>query len=139
MSEAISGVGTEFKRGDGASAEAFTKLAEVVAIGGPDMNRNTIDVTNLDSVGGYKEFIAGFRDAGEVTLNMNWTRDGYVAILDDFDSDDLRNYQIVFPDESATEFSFSALVTRLSTAIPADDKVSMDVTLKISGPNSVAS
>jgi len=36
-----------------------------------------IDVTSLDSSGGYREFIASFRDAGEVTLNMNFTLASY--------------------------------------------------------------
>ena len=132
-SYANSGEGTKFKRGDGASNESFTAIAEVNSITGPNKTRDSIDVTSLDSTGGYREFIAGFRDPGEVTLNMNFTRDGYDQMNDDFEDDDTHNYQIVLSDTGQTTFEFAALVTSLGMAIPMDDKVTADVTLKISG------
>jgi predicted secreted protein len=132
-SNAFSGVGTTFKRGDGASAEVFTAIAEVNSISGPNKTRATIDVTSLDSTGGYREFIAGFRDAGEVTLNMNFTRDGYVDMNTDFESDSSVNYQIVLSDTGATTLDFAGWVTSLGMAVPMDDKVTADVTVKIDG------
>lgn len=130
---AIAGVGAQFKRGDGASNETFTAVAEVNSIDGPTMTRGTIDVTSLDSVGGYREFIGGFRDAGEVTLNMNFTRDGYDDMKDDFESDSTRNYQIVMPDAGNTTFEFAALVNAVPMSVTPDDKITATVTLKISG------
>ena len=138
-SNAFSGVGTTFKRGDGTSNEAFTAIAEVNSITGPNKSRGTIDVTTLDSTNGYREFIASFRDAGEVTLNMNFTRDGYDDMNDDFESDDTVNYQIVFSDTGATTFDFAGLVTAIGVAVPMDDKVTMDVTIKIDGEVSMTS
>jgi len=132
-SNAFSGVGTEFKRGDGASNEQFTKIAEINSIGGPEKTRDTIDVTSLDSTGGYREFITSFRDAGEVTLEMNFTRDGYMDLDDDFASDSSVNYQIVLPDTGNTTLDFAAYVTSLGMAVPMDDKVTASVTLKITG------
>jgi predicted secreted protein len=139
MSDAIAGVGTSFKRGDGASPEVFTAIAEVNSIKGPGMIRNFIDVTSLDSTGGYKEFIGGFRDGGEVTLNMNFTLDGYAQMLDDFEDDDSHNYQIVLPDTGNTTLDFAAFVTNLPLTVSPDDKVTIDVTLKITGEVSLTS
>lgn len=136
---AIAGVGAEFKRGDGESNETFTAIAEVNSIGGPDKSRGTIDVTSLDSSGGYREFIPSFRDAGEVTLNMNFTRDGYVDMDTDFASSSSTNYQIVFPDTGSTTLEFAGYVTRIGSAIPTDDKVTMDVTIKITGQVTLSS
>lgn len=134
MSDAFSGVGAQFKRGNGSSgAETFTAIAEVNSIAGPNKTRATIDVTSLDSTGGYREFIAGFRDGGEVTLEMNFTLDTYNTMNDDFEDDDTHNYQIVLPDTGETTFEFAALVTSLGLAVPMDDKVTAPVTLKISG------
>ena len=113
MSDAIAGVGAAFKRGDGASPEVFTAIAEINSITGPSMTRETIDVTSLDSTGGYREYITGFRDGGEVTLVMNFTRDGWEAMRIDFTTDDTVNYQIVMPDTGATELNFAAYVTDL--------------------------
>jgi len=136
MSNAFSGVGTTFRRATGASSSAgsvFETIAEVNSISGPNKTRGTIDVTSLDSVGGYKEFIASFRDAGEVSLEMNFTRDGYDDLNDDFESDSSVEYRIVLPDTGATQFDFTGYVTGLSMAIPMDDKVTASVSIKITG------
>lgn len=133
MSEAFAGVGTQFKRGNGASPEVFTAIAEVNNITGPNKSRGTIDVTSLDSTGGYREFIASFRDPGEVQLNMNFTLAGFNDMNDDFESDSSVNYQIVLPDTGNTTLEFAAFVTALGMAVPMDDKVTMTVTLKVTG------
>ena len=114
MSDAIAGVGTSFERGDGASSESFTAIAEINSITGPGMTRAFIDVTSLDSIGGYREFIGGFRDGGTVKLNMNFTRDGYEQMRLDFVSDDSVNYQIVLPDSGNTTLGFAAFGRAIS-------------------------
>lgn len=133
MSDAIAGVGTSFKRESDSSSGVFNAIAEVNSITGPGMTRDFIDVTNLDSTGGYREFIGGFRDGGNVTLNMNFTIDGYNQMKDDFEDDDSHNYQIVLPDTEATTLEFAAFVTDLPLSVTPDDKVTIDVTFKVTG------
>jgi predicted secreted protein len=133
ISNAFSGIGTAFKRGDGASNEAFTAIAEVKNISGPDISRDFIDVSSLDSTGGYREFIAGFRDAGQITLTMNYTLDSYDDLKIDFDADVSRNYQIVFGDTTATTYDFAGWVVGLSHNISFDDAVSLECTIKVDG------
>ena len=127
---AIAGVGTKFRRWNGSN---WVDLADIQSIDGPKKTRDTIDTTNLDSTGGYRTFIGGFRDGGTVTLPMNFTRASYELMNADFESDDLQNYEILLPDDEITSFEFEALVTELGLGIPADDKVTALVTLKISG------
>ncbi len=129
-SSAIAGVGTVFLRWSGA---AWVALAEVNSISGPTMTRDFIDVTSLDSTSGYREFITGFRDAGTVSLTMNFTRTTYDLMKADFESDEAVNYQIVLPDAGSTSFEFSGLVTELPLEIPTDDKVTANVTIKLTG------
>jgi len=136
MSNAVAGVGTKFRRWDGTN---WDDIAEINSITGPNKSRDTIDVTSLDSTGGYREFIGGFRDGGTVTLPMNFTRDTYDLMNTDFESDDLQNYEIFLPDDEATSFEFAALVTELGLAVPVDDKITADVTLKVSGQVTVNS
>ena len=129
-SKAVSGVGTKFNRWSGSDWEA---LAEVNSITGPSMTRNFIDVTSLDSVGGYREFITGFRDAGTISLAMNFTPVTYKAMKADFESEVAQNYEIVLPDEDHTTLEFEGLVTELPLSIPTDDKITADITIKITG------
>ena len=129
-SNAFAGVGTKFYRGSVAPANL---VAEVNSIAGPNATRNQIDVTSLDSTGGYKEYIGGFRDGGEVTLNMNFTKASYGLMQNDFEDNDLVSYIIVLPDASATTISFDGFVQNLGFAVPTDDKVTADITIKVSG------
>ena len=127
-SNAIAGVGASFRRWNGAS---FDDIAEVNSITGPGMTRDTIDVTSLDSTGGYREFITGFRNPGTVTLAMNFTITTYDLMHADFESNTLVNYEILLP--NLYSFEFEGLVTELPLTIPPDDKVTADVTIQISG------
>lgn len=141
VSNAFSGVGTKFMRrvSSGSSSTDWVQLAEVNSITGPNKTRATIDVTSLDSAGGYREFIASFRDPGEVTLNMNFTLDSYDDMNADFESDSTNDYQIILPDTGNTTFDFAGYVTSLGMAVPLDDKVSADVTIKLTGQVTITS
>lgn len=134
MSNAVSGIGAKFKRSDMASSPTFTAIAEVTNIDGPNKSRDTIDVTTLDSDGGYREFISGLRDGGEVQLDISYTYSGYDLINDDFEDDNARDYQITLPDADKTVLQFSALVTALGLQVPMEDRITCNTTLKISGP-----
>ena len=125
-SNAVAGVGTEFRRWSGS---AWVQLAEISSINGPTMTRDFIDVTSLDSTGGYREFITGFRDAGTISLSMNFTRDTYDAFKADFESPLANYYEIVLPDTENTTMEFEGLVTEIPITIPTDDKISADVTI----------
>jgi predicted secreted protein len=136
MSNAISGLGTKFLRWDSsapAGSSDWQAIAEIISISGPTMTREFIDVTSLDSTGGYREFIAGFRDGGTVTLNMNFTSATYAVMKDDFEDRDSQFYEIVLPDENNTSFEFEGLVTELPLEIPTDDRVTANVTIKVVG------
>jgi len=129
-SNAISGVGTKIYR---KKAEEWLPMAEVNSISGPGMSRETIDVTSLDSNAGYREFISGIRDAGTVSLSMNFTHDTYTQAKTDFESDVANEYKIVVNNPTQTTLQFSGLVTELPLNIEVADKISADVTIKISG------
>lgn len=134
---AITGVGTYFQKWD-ASKTDWVTIAEITNVGGPSATRGTHDTTTLDTEGGYRTFIAGFRDAGEITLSMNFTRTGFDLMLADFESDEPQNYEIVLPDEDITTIEFEGLVTGLPLTIP-EGVVTVEVTIKISGPISINS
>ena len=129
---AISGVGAQFLRWNVGTGQ-WVAIAQVKSIAGPTMTRTFIDTTALDTTGGYRTFITGFRDPGQITLSMNFERDGYESMKTDFESEDVQNYQIVLPDADTTSLAFEGLVTELPLNIPTDDVVTADVTIKVTG------
>lgn len=132
QSQAVTGMSTKFERSDGAGG--WTKLAEVYNIAGPGMTRETVEVTSYDSPDGYREKIAGLRDAGTLTFTMNFRKDNYTVVKSDFDSDERVQYRVVLPDEDETTMTFWGLVTELPLTVPEGDRITCDVTIEISGP-----
>ena len=127
---AVAGVGTVVRKWNGSG---WDNIAQVTNISGPGLSREMIDVTSLDSTGGYREFIAGFRDAGTIVLSMNFTRAGLDLFQADFEDDTVKNYEIVLPDADATSLEFEGLVQEFPLTIPTDSQITMEVTIKITG------
>lgn len=133
-SNAISGVGTKFERWDDSTSPAvWDELAEVFSVSGPGKSRETIDVTSFSSTGGYREKIAGLRDAGTITFTMNFRRDTYELLNADFESDDKKAYRIILGDKTQTTLEIEGLVSELPLTVPEGDRVTVDVTIEISG------
>lgn len=129
---AFTGVGTVFKRWN-TNTSAWDRIAEVNSIAGPTMTRDTIDTTSLDTTGGYRTFIAGFRNAGTLTINMNFTRAAFELMKADFESDVVQNYEIELPDVDNTSLEFEGLVVECPLEIP-EGKVAMTTKIQITGP-----
>jgi len=129
-SEAFAGVGTKFQRWDGA---AWQDIAEVNSIDGPGMTKDVLEVTSLDTDAGYNEFITGFAEGGTLTLDMNFTRETYELMKEDFESDEVRSYRIQLPDYdlAPSTFTIEGLVIELPITMTADDKVTADVVIQI--------
>jgi len=143
MSDAISAFGTLLKMGDGGTSESFTTIAEVSDIKGPKLSLDPIDVTNHSSAEAWREFVGGLLDAGEVSLSINFmpadaTHDYSTGIISKLTDRGKHNFQMVFPDDGNTTWSFTALVTAFESSEPIDDKLAADVTLKITGKPTLA-
>jgi predicted secreted protein len=141
--DAIVGLGAEFRRWDptaNSAAGDWEKISEVTSITPPNKSRDTVDVTDLDVSDGYRQFIGTIRDGGNVSFTMNFTRDGYAKINEDFENDSSQNYEILLPDADNTSFEFEGLVTELPVGeVVVDDVITVDVTIKISGKPTVNS
>jgi len=135
-SKAATGIGTKLHR---LVDSMYQHIAEVVDIKGPSMKNDKIEVTSLDSVGGFKEYIMGMTDPGELKATMNFRRDTYEILLADFQSKEIVDWKISMEDQEHTTFSFSAFVMDLPLDIPKDKQISCDVTLAISGQISLNS
>lgn len=128
--------GTQFLR-DTTGLGAFAVVANITDISGPSREREAIEVTAHDSPDQYREFVKGLKDGGEVELTINYDPGSpTVADLDeDFEEDNLRDYQIrIFPGTTNEwTWDFAGLITSLGDEFPHDDKMERTCTIKISG------
>jgi hypothetical protein len=134
---AIIGAGTTFEVStDGGST--YVRLAEINSITPPSDNLDIIDATNMDSPNRTREYITGFNDPGECSLEMNFipgsagdqkiiqVRDGRVAVY----------CRLTYP--NAVVWTFLGILTSYVPSIAPDGKMSATVTFKVTGSYTVS-
>lgn len=130
--------GTRLERAD-SGGEEFEAIANVTNISGPGIEREEIDLTHHESEDGWMEFVGGLKDPGEVELDVNYRPSDHDYLLEDFDSDELREYRIVFPDKDSTRWEFKAFLTGFEPEMPHDDKAEASITFKVTGKPKLSS
>lgn len=115
-------------------------IAGLKSIGGLELSADTIDATTLDSDGGYREFIGGFKDAGEVSASgfFGPNDPGQAALYAAFESGAVIPFQILFPARLGATWSFNGVVTGFSTTAELEDAVNFEATIKVSGKPSLS-
>jgi predicted secreted protein len=128
MSSAVSGFGVDLTWND-------VVLAEVINVTGPGESRDMIEVTSHDSANGFKEFIAGLADGGEVSIEGNFKAadsTGQIALHTDFQAGTSRTLLITFP-SSLGNISGTAFCTAFEMTFPYNDKIGFSATFKYTG------
>lgn len=118
-------------KGDGASPEVFTTVANITSITGPNLEATDIDVTDLSSTA--REYLSGLEDSGSVDLEGHYdqTNTQHQEMRDNVGSDTAVNYKITLSD--AETITFSARVMAFSVGQSVDEAVSVSMRLKIDG------
>lgn len=135
MSNARTGIGTQLKRGDGGSPETFAKIAEIKSLKGPSQSADLIEVTNLDSTGGYQEFITGLKKGGTISLDANLVPQDstYKSLLSDFEALRKANWQVIMSDPSNTTATFAGYVSKLDRQFDTKSAMSVAIEITITG------
>lgn len=110
------------------------------SINGVEISADTIDVTTLDSPDGYREKLAGLKDAGEVSASglMDGVDAGQAKCAELLNSGEVVDCAIVFPAKIGKTWSFKACVTKFSTSAELEDAVSFEIALTVSGKPTLA-
>ncbi len=110
-------------------------VGSLKSIGGLSLSADTIDVTTIDNENGYKEFLGGLKDGGEVPVSgfFDYSDEGQKAVYAAFESGEVQECAIVFPEKLGCQWSFSGVVTALETGAELEDAVTFDATVKVSG------
>lgn len=122
-------LGTKLKKGT-------TAIANLTSIGGLDLSADTIETTTLDAVDGYRMFIGGLKDAGEVSISGYFdptAGQGQAEMFADFESGTVNAYTIEFPPALKAKWEFNGIVTAFSTGAELEDNISFEAKIKVSG------
>lgn len=125
---AVSAMGTKLQIG-------INAIAELKSVSGLEISVDTLDTTALDS-GGWRTFIQGMRDAGEVSVSGYFNpsdTQGQKALYDSLMAGTVLSYSILFPSGLGATWSFQGVVTKFTTSAEMEAVVSFEASIKVSG------
>ena len=109
------------------------RIANLTSIGEIGVESEEIDATDLDSPNNYKEFIAGSKDAGEVSIAGNIKDEANVEkMLALAESQTMEKWTVAYP--SGAKWVFNAFVKSFKDGEKTTDGLAtFTATLRISG------
>ncbi len=117
-----------------------TAVGEITSITAPNISVDSIDVSNMDTVGKEREFIPGMIDNGEITAELRY--DGSSGgdaemLMAQVTATAAQAIVVQYGDHttpsSASKFESSGFITGLSIEDPFDSDVKSTVTIKLTG------
>jgi predicted secreted protein len=135
---AVAAINTFLKRGNAASPEVFSTVAQVRSIVGPGISGNVVDITTHSAADPWRTKIVTLLDAGDVSFDISFipteaSHSSTTGLLADFKARTLRNWQLVFPDSVSTTWLFSGYVTKFSNSEPVDGVLLASIVITITG------
>lgn len=126
-------VGTKFNIDD-------TAVGGLTSIGGVEVSAETTDVTALDNTTGYKEYLGGFKDGGEVPLEgfLDGEDAGQDAMYTAMEDQEVHQFSVVFPAAIGKTWSFPGVVTKFATSAALNDGIKYSASVKVTGKPTLA-
>lgn len=135
------GRGGVFSIGTSGATPTYTPVAQVSSIGSIAISADETEVTTLDNVSGFKEFLQTFKDSGELPIGLIWdpdlpthgnTADGLWGL---FVSGETRPFQIEFPTKPVAYVAdFNGFVKTFPTPqLTPADALTAEVSIRVSG------
>lgn len=133
IKQATRTMGTTLTKKQSGDETEDLRIANLTSIGEIGVESEEIDATDLDSPNNYKEFIAGSKDAGEVSLAGNIKDEANVEkMLALAESQSVEEWTVAYP--SGAKWVFNAFVKSFKDGEKTTDGLAtFTATLRISG------
>ena len=128
MSDTTKGYGSSFGYAD-VGTTTFTKLARVLEIKPPKSSVDSIDTSHLESPDQWKEKTAGWKEAGEAEVKVQFKKDQTAAVYELLALD--KSFQIKLADTSTLDFD--GFVSAIEPELDKDGLVTATLTFTVSG------
>jgi predicted secreted protein len=127
-SAAVAAIGSAIKRNGVA-------IAEVINIDLSGAKLDMVDVTNMQSTGGYKEWLPTLREGGEISCTGNLTTVTALNLLQaDFDAGTIQAWTFEVSNPIVATCAFNAYVMDIGVKLAHDKQAEQSFKLKITGP-----
>ena len=112
-----------------------TPIAELKTIDLSGAKLDLVDVTNMDSVGGYKEWLPTLREGGEISCEGILIGAAALSTLQaDFDSQLFQAWTITVSNPVVLTITFNAYVMDIGVKLAHDKEAIQSFKLKVTGP-----
>jgi len=116
----------------------YTVIPEVKGLAVPEIQVEYPDATNLDSPGGFREFVAGLKDAGEISIPAGYTSGAYNTAVGFQANATLIFFKTTLPKETGQAttgdvFVFSGFVSPRLETNAVGEIISMSLNIRTSG------
>lgn len=129
---------------DNSGGSSYTAIGQVKDIGGPSISRGTIDVSDHDSADGYREFLGGLADGGELTFtigfdntNAEHTTNLPANLEDDTTTPAAWELDLTMASGTAV-WTFDGFLTGFAPGTPVEGEQTIEVTVKVTGKPTLA-
>ena len=109
-------------------------VGKLTSVGEIAPEAEEVDITTLESIGGYREYMQGFRDSGEMEITGFHDADdaGQTALRTAFASGASGSFEVKFPDDTAVTFSGFIKSHTIGSA-EVDGAIGFGAVIRISG------
>ena len=111
-------------------------VAEITSIGDVSVTRDDIETTHYDSDDGYKEYLPGLADGGEITIEGNFIvgdTNGQLGLKTDYEAGTVQSFELALPNAANSSWEFTAIVNAFGETQPNGDKIGFSATMKVTG------
>lgn len=132
-SKAMTGLGIVIAMKTTPTGTVYEDIGEPFEITPPQAMDDEIEVTNFGSPDGVKEFIGGLTDPGECTFTVNYVPGGATEtlLLAAKATRKPRGFRFTWP--NGVKWEFDLLIRGLQPSAPLNDRLTMEVTGRVSG------
>lgn len=121
----------------GTDGSTYATIPEAEGLAVPEVQIEYLDVTSFSSAGGFREYIAGLKDAGEITIPCGYTTALYTTAVGHQNTGDLIYFRTTLPLEDGQTtgdiFTFTGYVTPRLQTNAVGEVIKMDLVIRTSG------
>lgn len=118
------------------SGSAFINVPNVISVGGPNIEAETIEITSMDSVN-FREYVASpLKNPGALEFSINYVPSDAThrfLVRQASTTGSLNQFKTIFADGTTFEFSGSFTAFSIKSDNPASNVLVADAKVQISG------
>lgn len=135
MTQAIIAYGSLVERSQ--DGTTFEPIPEAKGVAIPQVEQEYVEATHLQSPNGFREYIKGLKDAGELSVPANYTTEGFQQQLDDQNFNGAIFYRVTLPpapgQTTGDVFAFKGYPNPSIETGDVGEIIGMNITIRTTG------